>query len=140
MVKFFLDSSFIIELLKNNKIAKDINNCLIDARNILLVYNHIVLSELVYQLYFKRKYNWQIIEEILKEFDLLELNKEIGSLSLEYIYKYNLKPNDALILATCKHYGIKYLISLDEDFKKPCKEEGIVLIDSVEKLKEVLDK
>ena len=140
MVKFFLDSSFIVELLKNNKIAKGINNYLINARNILLVYNHVVLSELVYQLYFKRKYNWQLIEEILKEFDLLELNKEIGSLSLECIYKYNLKPNDALILATCKHYGIKYLISLDEDFKKPCKEEGIVLIDSVEKLKEVLDK
>ena len=52
---------------------------------------------------------------------------------------HKLKTHDALILSTCKHYGIKYLISLDEDFKKPCKEEGIVLIDSVEKLKEVLN-
>ena len=47
MVKFFLDSSFIVELLKNNRIAKGINNYLINARNILLVYNHVVLSELV---------------------------------------------------------------------------------------------
>ncbi|MEM4945846.1 MAG: PIN domain-containing protein [Archaeoglobaceae archaeon] len=27
-------------------------------------------------------------------------------------------PNDALIAATCKHYGIKKIATFDEDFKK----------------------
>ncbi len=54
------------------------------------------------------------------------------------IEKHNLKPNDAIILSTCKYYGISYLISLDSDFEKPCKEEGIKLISSSGKLKEVL--
>ena len=49
----------------------------------------------------------------------------IEALAEKYIKKLKLKPNDALILATCKHYGIRYLISLDEDFKEPCKKEGL---------------
>nr|WP_290902916.1 PIN domain-containing protein [Ferroglobus sp.] len=44
----------------------------------------------------------------------------------------NLLPNDALILATCKFYGIKYLISFDNDFRGACEGENMVLIDSVE--------
>ncbi len=120
MIKFFLDSSFIVELLKGNKIAKGINSFLIKSKGTLFFYNHIVLSELVYQLYFKRSFDLFLIEEILKNFDLLELNRPIKDLALDYIKKYNLKPNDALILATCKYYGIPYLISLDEDFCEAC--------------------
>ena len=55
------------------------------------------------------------------------------------IDKYNLKTHDALILATCKHYGIKYLVSIDSDFPEPCEKEGIILINSAEKLKEILN-
>ena len=51
---------------------------------------------------------------------------------------YGLLPNDAIILATCKFYGIKYLISFDEDSKDACNNEGVVLIDSVEKLRKIL--
>ncbi len=32
--------------------------------------------------------------------------------------KYRLLPNDALIAATCKHYGIKKIATFDEDFKR----------------------
>ena len=56
------------------------------------------------------------------------------------IEHYDLRPNDAIILATCKYYGIKYLISIDNDFPEPCKKEGVVLINSVEKLRKVLKK
>jgi predicted nucleic acid-binding protein len=42
-------------------------------------------------------------------------------------------------LATCKHYGIRYLISIDTDFPEPCEKEGIVLINSAEKLKGILE-
>ncbi|WP_230972195.1 PIN domain-containing protein [Archaeoglobus neptunius] len=34
------------------------------------------------------------------------------------IEKYKLLPNDALIAATCKHYGIKKIATFDEDFKR----------------------
>ena len=32
--------------------------------------------------------------------------------------KYKLLPNDALIAATCKHYGIRRIATFDEDFKR----------------------
>ncbi len=31
---------------------------------------------------------------------------------------YGLLPNDALIVATCKYYGIKKIATFDEDFKR----------------------
>ncbi len=31
---------------------------------------------------------------------------------------YNLLPNDALIAATYKHYGIRKIATFDEDFKR----------------------
>ncbi|WP_456478481.1 type II toxin-antitoxin system VapC family toxin [Geoglobus ahangari] len=34
------------------------------------------------------------------------------------ITAYGLLPNDALIAATCKHYGIKKIATFDDDFKK----------------------
>jgi predicted nucleic acid-binding protein len=42
--------------------------------------------------------------------------------------KYNLLPNDAIILATCKIHGITELASHDADFTIPCGEEGIELL------------
>jgi predicted nucleic acid-binding protein len=114
----------LIELLKGNKNALSINTVLIKSRGTLFFYNHIVLSETIYQLYFKRGFDLITIETILNEFDLLE--------------PHNLKPNDALILATCKHHEINCLISLDEDFKQPCEKEEITLINSAKKLEKVL--
>jgi len=32
--------------------------------------------------------------------------------------RYRLLPNDALIAATCRHYGIKKIATFDEDFKR----------------------
>ena len=32
--------------------------------------------------------------------------------------KYKLLPNDALIAATCKHYGIRKIATFDEDFRR----------------------
>lgn len=42
--------------------------------------------------------------------------------------KYNLIPNDAIILATCISNNIEQLASYDSDFIIPCREEGIVLL------------
>ncbi|HHG75545.1 MAG TPA: PIN domain-containing protein [Persephonella sp.] len=51
------------------------------------------------------------------------------------IEKYNLLTNDALILATCKYYGIDKIASLDSDFEKATVSENIKLIRSVNDLK-----
>jgi predicted nucleic acid-binding protein len=48
--------------------------------------------------------------------------------------KYNLLPNDSIIVATCKFYKISNLASYDSGLIEVCKNEKIVLIDKVEKL------
>ena len=88
--------------------------------------------------YILKKENVKNYIKLLTMFNTLKTNKFIFEIAYELAENYNILPNDALILATCKHYGIKYLISLDEDFKESCEKERIVLIDSAEKLKEIL--
>ena len=146
-MKFFIDSNIIIETFKENynKEAKDIlitvlNNVLQNKLEAFI--NEIVESEVIYQLIFKAKSGMKLeeLKLVLKAFISLEIGENIRNLFFEVIEKYDLKPNDALILATCKYYGISYLLSLDEDFKEACEKEGIVLIDSIEKLKKILNK
>ncbi len=66
-----------------------------------------------------------VIRDILISVNSLPITKEIYDKSITYMKQYNLLPNDALILATCKHHNIKYLATLDEDFIKPAKKERI---------------
>lgn len=49
----------------------------------------------------------------------------IGEDAITLMETYGLLPNDAIILATCKFYGVKYLISFDSDFANACESEGI---------------
>ena len=53
--------------------------------------------------------------------DFLERKERAKALLVVYsglITKYCLHPNDALIAATCKHYGIKKIATFDPDFKR----------------------
>jgi uncharacterized protein len=45
--------------------------------------------------------------------------------------QYNLMPNDALILATCKLHRITRLASYDSDFATACTAKGIRLMQTV---------
>lgn len=49
-------------------------------------------------------------------------------MGLSFMRMYNLLPNDALILATCKLQNISLFASLDSDFTIPCSSENIKLI------------
>ena len=67
----------------------------------------------------------QFLEELTKFFNLLDdlsitILRDYQNTSevWELMKNYNLLPNDALIAATCKHYGIKKIATFDEDFKK----------------------
>ena len=57
---------------------------------------------------------------LLKDlFDLFEvLPCKFGNAALDVMEKYKLLPNDALIVATCKHYGIRKIATFDEDFRR----------------------
>ncbi|WP_262926561.1 PIN domain-containing protein [Thermococcus henrietii] len=69
----------------------------------------------------------------------LEINRSIETLAVEYMAKYGILPNDAIILATCKFYGIKYLISFDSDFEEAYEGERIELLKSPEEIPNALE-
>ena len=146
----FIDSSVLIEHLKGNPNARDLLQELIikDGENFI---NDIVISEVIF-IYLKTVSGKSVLTlkkkpelvksmdktpcyQLLELFKPLEVNEFVYRISRDLIDRYGLLPNDAFILATCKFYGIKYLISFDNDFKNACKKEGIVLIDSLEKLR-----
>ena len=65
------------------------------------------------------------LEELTKFFNLLDdlditVLRDYQNVSeiWELMKNYNLLPNDALIAATCKHYGIRKIATFDEDFKR----------------------
>ena len=69
-----------------------------------------------------------LITNILEEFLFLDMNRLVVLTAPILMSEYNLLPNDAIILATCKFYGIEYLASHDKDYDIPCKAEGITLL------------
>jgi uncharacterized protein len=140
--KIFLDSSISIEPLKGNKV-NFYQNLISDLTNDLFI-NDIVVSEYLYYILafhsdlsprtLQRKGKIrQAIEsefEIIKALDnfiFLSGNQSFLSEVPRLMAKYNLLPNDASILATCKLHETK-LASHDSDFIIPCKEENIELI------------
>jgi len=143
-MEFFVDSNIIIETFKENyrqeavSVLSFLLNQISKNRYINCYINNVVESEVTFQLIFKGKSSLtkEEIKIVLLSFKSLEIGENIRNLFWEYMCQYNLKPNDSLILATCKYYGIPYLISFDSDFENACKREGITLINSFEKLRE----
>ncbi len=126
----FIDSSIIIEVFKENKEALQIVEIIKDRTNVIPHINSIVVSEVSYFLLKKTKISVQEIKDLLFDYKFLDINKEITNRIFGYLDKYELYPNDAFILATCKYYGIKTLLSMDNDFIKCCLQEKITLINS----------
>ncbi len=58
------------------------------------------------------------VSVILEAFDIVVFPPASFAEMFEVMTSYGLLPNDALIAATCKHYGIKKIATLDEDFKR----------------------
>jgi len=150
--RFFIDSNVIINYFYGDKTAKELIETAEKVGEIFI--NGIVLTE-VFIRYLKditgeKSYTLKHKPELVKAVDKTPLYSVIGKFlflsdniligqdAISLMDDYGLLPNDAIILATCKFYGIKYLISFDEDFEKACKEEGIVLISSLEKLRAIL--
>ena len=143
----FVDTDVIIEHLGGN-----IDLLTLREKFDVLYSNSIVFSEAL-MVYLKAltgerpytlKHNPNIIRDLREElldfsgffglFIDLEINRAVETLAVEYMIKYGLLPNDALILATCKFYDVKYLISFDSDFANACESEGISLISDPEEI------
>jgi predicted nucleic acid-binding protein len=91
---------------------------------------HIALEDGIRGVYNLKKnlnrYSW-LYEEVKEKFDrmvkmnylkILDTNWEVLKLSSEMGKKYNLLTNDAIIIATCKYYGINKLATFDSNFEK----------------------
>jgi uncharacterized protein len=143
--KIFLDSSIFIEPLKGNKV--NFYQSLISDLRLDLFINDIVVSEyLYYILAFNSEVSPKTLQRkgkirqamesefeiinALNNFTFLSGNQSFLSEVPQLMAKYNLLPNDATILATCKLHGIK-LASHDSDFIFPCRQENIELLRDV---------
>lgn len=133
--KIFLDSSVLIEYLKGNKTG--FYKSLISDLNNDFFINDIVVSEYLYYilgfssgifprtLQQKRKIKETLEKEskiiiTIKDFKFLSTDETIFVVVPKYMSKYNLLPNDAIILATCKLHRTK-LASHDSDLLFPVK-------------------
>ena len=59
-----------------------------------------------------------LLNSIKDKLIVLELNEDIFESSKELVKKYRLLPNDALIAASCEHYGSNKIATFDSDFKR----------------------
>lgn len=141
-MRIFLDSSVLIEF--ENGRNRELLTALVTNTNFILCINSVVASEYFYKLLaiiggkspmsiceskkIKDVLSQHNTERFLSFFTILDTPKEAVLLSLSFMKKYNLLPNDALILATCKIHNINVLASLDTDYTYACQQENIQLI------------
>jgi predicted nucleic acid-binding protein len=140
--RIFIDSSVLVEYIKGTKLT--LLNRIMSHENNSCFVNETVVSE--YLLYFlaingnsspkslKKSgkiadiFNQHFNHRFLLAFSFLASDENLFSLTPRLMAAYNLLPNDAIILATCKIHSITKLASHDTDFIIPCKAEGIELL------------
>lgn len=137
-----VDSSILVEYIKKTK-TRLLDSLLGDSNNICFI-NETVVSEFLFQ-YLKVNtgkaprtlHESEKLPDILSTgngymilnvFSFLPATDELYSLVPALMMKYNLLPNDAVILATCKIHEITQLASHDSDFIIPCQKEDITLL------------
>lgn len=138
----FLDSSLLIEYIKGAQ--RELMDILLRDSRINLTISQTITSE---YLFYHLAEHGQKSPRTLKEsrsiskllntidplpfvslFTWLPDNASMLQPAVEFMGRYNLLPNDALILAAIKLHNIPALASFDPDFIAPCKHEGIVLL------------
>ncbi len=149
-MKIFLDSSVLIEYVKGNQ-TSILETIVHPDSNLDPCINHIVFSEFLFHflalmarkspLTLKKSFRSNAILarhepiEFIRCFTIVEMNNHILEYSYELMKKYNLLPNDVLILSSCKHHEISSLATYDSDFDDICEQEGIMLIRQPEDIK-----
>ena len=145
-VKFFVDSSVIIRALKreNFQEALHILTVLLETKKLrdLKVYINLAVElEVVKKLVFEKKLlSLEELKVFLSAFDRLYITETVEREYLKISEEHQIEPKKALILATCKFYKVKYLVTFSETFKEIAPKEGLVYIDKAEKLGKTLAK
>jgi len=148
-MKIFVDSGIFIEYLKGRKV--EFFEYLIQQDYQLFI-NQVVFSELLFHFIAKTgnksplaiKESGKITDcfknqnpiDMLPGIQFLDHTAEISQLTIDFVKQFNLLPNDALILATCKFHDLKYIATFDSDFEAPCKSLGIRIFDDESDLKD----
>ena len=127
----FIDSSIFLDFLEGKERAKAL---LKEYSGLEGFINVIVFSEVLF-VYIKaetgkKSYELKKEPELVKSIELndimellgryrtLDVGEAVESEAVGLITKYGLLPNDALIAATCKHYGINKIATFDPDFDR----------------------
>ncbi len=145
-MKIFIDSCILIEYTKGRGVQ--FFNFMVDSYDLLI--NQVVTSEYLYKYIgiklqkapLTSKVNGTVQQAftdgkaylLLKHLHYLPCNNEITISAIDLMKKYNLLPNDALILATCIANNIEYLATYDSDFEIPCIEENIAILNNLSQL------
>lgn len=143
-----LDSSILVEYSKGRK--TELLEYLLEKRPTELFINSTVLSEYMFHWLGNNggkaprtlQQGQQIGRLLLQDdqhdflslFSILPSDNAIIPVYLSFMQQYNLLPNDALILASCKIHGIPALASYDPDFEGACAAENIRLVRQIEDL------
>jgi len=109
--KALLDSNVIIDASKG----------IISTQDIVSNYDYLYTSIISYvetQGYnFEDSEEKEIVSEILNSLEIVNLNKEIADIAIDYRKQKKIKLPDALILATAKHLNADLLTSDISDFQ-----------------------
>ncbi len=139
-IKAFVDSNVIINHFSGNinilelleKYELYINSIVFSE--VLMVYLKLITNEKSYTLKHKpelivnKKEELKSLDDLFSLLITLNMDENIHKIAYNLITEYELLPNDALILATCKYHKIKNLITFDDDFKEIADKEGIKII------------
>lgn len=150
-MKILVDSGIFVEYLKGRKV--DFFEYLINQDYQLFI-NQVVLSEVLFHFIgtignkspLAIKESGKIAEcfkdhnpiDMLPGIQFLDHTAEISKLTIDFSKQFNLLPNDAMILATCKSHDLKYLATFDSDFEAPCKSLGIRIFNDETDLKDYI--
>ncbi len=141
-MKIFVDSSLIIEYCRGNLKARDLMDFIDKNKEKFDVYiNPSVWADVIYTVNKKYGIDLKTIGYYLfLNFKILDITQKLVFYSFSFIQKYKLNPSEAMVLGCCKKYGIKHLVSLNNDFIKPSEGEGITYINATGKLKALQDR
>ncbi len=141
----FVDSSVLIEYYKNTQ--TELLDRLLDAKEIQICISQIIVSEYLFHCLgvdggkspLSVKQSSAIASVLsngnhaifLKQYTYLQDSDLLVERVPVLMSKYNLLPNDAVIIATCQLNQIAAIASYDPDFIKACKDLNIMLLQTL---------
>jgi len=147
--KIFIDTSILVEYSKNQRPSL-FEYLLSENTKYEMVINETIISEYTFHwlamlgqkapLTLKRDQsiskfiNQAKLSQFLSLFSYAATDNIVIPTFLRLMERYNLLPNDAIILASCIKHGIKVIASFDADFTEICEKENILLVSEIEHL------